>query len=434
MTVAPLEIVPSWEEATGVQAPELAATWARLTITVDGEHATWVERAGTSRNGVFVSAYPLAEWIAFNWWFLRSELRVSTNPSDDWSWSRSAPDSWLHRHNLRAAGSGMPWPDLTIVPEGATTRVRWFAQPPVPGGRGLRYIGTGSAWLSAAAAHDGLESFVEAVVDRLRESGVAGTPLQREWDKLRVTDPEEAAFAEAVARLGLDPYSVDGSVGQRVLELDEHLDSDLLAEFLDSVDPRSLEVAQAWVRDADELLRHAVRPEPFVRSIGPAAALVPGSSRPWQVGYDAARNVRASLGWDSIEPATIDQLVPTHQLRRESGGIEGYVAAREGVALVVPEGASTGRQRFQAATALGLSLLAPARRSFVIDPSATSLAQAARAFAAEMLAPAAGVREYLSALGGPTEASFDAIAQRFSTTATVVRRQFENQVLPGRVE
>ena len=47
MTARGLRIVPSWEDAPGVVTPELAATWSRLTIDVDGNYATWVEKDGT---------------------------------------------------------------------------------------------------------------------------------------------------------------------------------------------------------------------------------------------------------------------------------------------------------------------------------------------------------------------------------------------------
>lgn len=125
-----LQLLVDWEPAAGVTAPELAATWCRLEIVVDGHPVTAVEDRRTSaiRRGVYTSAYPLAEWIAERWWLLRGHLRPSAVPQSSWTWSQVPLQPWLRSHNARAAGGGLPWPDLTLVPEGAVTRLVWVAQ------------------------------------------------------------------------------------------------------------------------------------------------------------------------------------------------------------------------------------------------------------------------------------------------------------------
>ncbi len=62
-TASPLLLTVEWERAPGVTAPELAATWCRLEITVRGRSLTLVEdrRGGGIRRAVHTSAYPLAE-------------------------------------------------------------------------------------------------------------------------------------------------------------------------------------------------------------------------------------------------------------------------------------------------------------------------------------------------------------------------------------
>lgn len=438
MTARGLRIVPSWEDAPGVVTPELAATWSRLTIDVDGNYATWVEKDGTPRNGIYVSAYPLAEWIAFNWWFLMAEFRVSMHPVRTWTWSASSPESWLQRHNFRAAGSGMTWPDLTIVPEGSTMHLAWFGRGPEDGDRGLRYLSTASERLPSHLVKESLQRFVESVVDRLRETGVSQTPLDREWERIRSTDSEEAPFAEAVARLGIDPYAINEPMADRVIGLDTKLDPELLVEFLDSVDPERLSNAATWLEEAKRYLltAHTIPPtlQPDLSGISPLQKSDQGN-RPWEIGYAAAREVRTALDWAPTGLADPKQLVTIHPLTTDSGGIEGYVETEHERVLVVPDvSISPTRLRFQAAHALGLSVLAPSRNRFVLDPAHTDLAQGARAFAAELLAPAQGVGKYLEVLAGPTDAAFDAIAGRFDTSAAVVRWQYENQISHGSSE
>ncbi len=61
-----------WMDAPGVNGPELAATWARLRIKAGKSTVTRVldERAKTVREHLYVPLYPMAEWLAANWWFL----------------------------------------------------------------------------------------------------------------------------------------------------------------------------------------------------------------------------------------------------------------------------------------------------------------------------------------------------------------------------
>jgi Zn-dependent peptidase ImmA (M78 family) len=435
VTARNLRIVPSWESAPGVVTSELAATWSRLTIDVDGNYATWVEKDGTPRNGIYVSAYPLAEWIAYNWWFLIAEFRVSVHPVPTWTWAAASRDSWLQRHNFRAAGSGMTWPDLTIVPEGSTTRVSWSGRRPGKGDRGLRYLSTGVETLPGSLVQESLQLFVESVIDRLRETGIADTPLDREWERIRSTDTERGPFVQAVARLGIDPYNVSQVLADHVVGLDQEMGPELLGEFLDSVDPERLDNATTWITEAENYLRNGREihegPQLDRNAVSRLKKSAP-RSRPWEIGYDAARQVREALDWAPNERAEPEQLVGVHPLAAESGGIEGYVAAELDTVLLVPDpNTSHRRLRFQTAHALGLSVIEPSRSRFVLDPAHTELAQAARAFAAELLAPARGVNEHLTRLAGPTDTAFDAIARHFDTSAAVVRWQYENQLSGG---
>src|SRR5690554_6418275 len=94
-----------------VAAPELRATFSTLEIWVDGECVTMSHDIDNQsvRRSIVVSMYPVAEWIAFNWWLLVRNSRAS---------------SYLHRsdvrarHSLTAAGDGYAWPDLSVLPQG----------------------------------------------------------------------------------------------------------------------------------------------------------------------------------------------------------------------------------------------------------------------------------------------------------------------------
>jgi hypothetical protein len=86
-----------WEAADEVTTPELAATWCRLRINVNGTSVTSVEdtRTRNLRRGVYSSAYPLAEWIAEHWWQLITHARPSAVDRRWWSWDHVISQSSL---------------------------------------------------------------------------------------------------------------------------------------------------------------------------------------------------------------------------------------------------------------------------------------------------------------------------------------------------
>lgn len=415
-----------WDRPEGIAAPELAATWCALDIRVDGLPVTLVEdlRGGGLRRAVHTSAYPLAEWLAHRWWLLNEHLRPSAVPSNSWLWRQSPRMTWLQAHNLRGAGDGMPWPDLTLVPEGAVTRAVWWSGPGLAG-QPLSFLTAGKAYLPAADVRVVLATFVERVLERLREVGLHNTPLQQEWRALADLDDEERAFAKAAARLGLDPFGVDEGVAEQIEHLAHTLEPDLLDEFLDSAAPDRLPVAVEWLGRARDNHRPVGAGTERIE-----ATDVGVSERPWSRGYAAARVYREGIGLEPTDPIDLRERVGLSHIEGDPAGLLGFVGVtEEGVGLVLPSdftGAAT--TKFAQARALGLALLTP-RRSVLLDMASTDLVKMTRAFAAELLAPADGIAEYLSVLPAVTDRAIDAIADRYGASPIMVQRQYENQLI-----
>lgn len=110
-----------WDAAPAVRSDELRATWARFELWVDEECVTRVEHVQTrsARRSLYGSLYPLAEWIAYNWWFLKAHSRPASLPIRTWSYGRLAGNQpslyrWLEHHNARAAG----WPARALPGRG----------------------------------------------------------------------------------------------------------------------------------------------------------------------------------------------------------------------------------------------------------------------------------------------------------------------------
>jgi hypothetical protein len=260
--VAPLEegegllLDIDWTGSDGILAPEIAATWCQLSIWVGNRCLTLVDADDSSfRRSLYVSSYPLAEWIVYNWWQLTSDMRPSAIPLSSWAWANVYGHPWLRAHNVRAASGGMAWPDLTIVPEGGMTRLAWKSGPGLLN-QPVRFIGTGDAYVRSQGVVAELARFVNRVVDRLREADLE-SPLSKEWEAVRGSDRQEAEFNRASARLGLDPYDLSDGTAEQIVRAGEILGPGLIDEYLDSADPRQLDVALRWWETAHARARGA---------------------------------------------------------------------------------------------------------------------------------------------------------------------------------
>ena len=205
-----------WKDVDGVRGAELAATFALLEIRVDDSIVTRIAdlREHTEWDFVYVSVYPLAEWIATNWWFFTHEVSSPAKESD--------PD-FRFRHSLIAAREGYAYPALQMVPQGGRTRLVW--EPDGPAWNSIKFLEGGSAWIDSGEFHTACSNFIDRVINRLLSRGVEGTLLQEEWSAIQEADPEEVEFCIAAAQLGWDPYNMDDDQRAFVLGLGSAADA-----------------------------------------------------------------------------------------------------------------------------------------------------------------------------------------------------------------
>lgn len=428
----PFEIRVEWLDAAEVVTPELAATWARYEVWAGGRCATYVEPGkGAIRRSVFGSVYPLAEWIAANWWTLNHHLRPTAVDQREWSWHNVRMHGWLRQHNMRAAGDGMAWPDLTLVPEGTVSHVVWVGDDS-RSRRPVRFSASGHALMRADHLRDGLASFVVQVMTRLEEAGLPDTGLRRDWDAIASADEDEREYCAAVARLGFDPYAVDESLTQAVMETVPSLPGHLVGDFLDSADPQALREASVWLRRASESARRASSKATHDLSpIGEAIRSIDlREPTPWEHGYSLARQVRSLLNQEQSEPFAINQWVGLAVSSANSYGLVGVSAVVDNrCGLTLGASRSSSSEAFSRARALGRVIAGSDQREFLLTRACGEQERVAGAFAAELLAPAAGIHAMLDALGSRDDAVLEAIAKRYSVSPLLVRHQYENQIL-----
>lgn len=322
----------------------------------------------------------------------------------------------------------MSWPNLTLVPEGDITRAIWLPDR----GRALgpvRFVSVGDAWLRPADASEGLATLLYHVLDRLAEAGLPKTRLAEEWTAVADADEHEAEFCHTVAQMGLDPYAVDDETAAAILAANATIPPELSADFFDNADPDSVGTAAQWtqralgtaVTAATKARNRLTR----LRNVVDALEFLP-EERPWAAGYRMARQVRDALNVPSVGRFDISPWVGMTRSSRDPGGIPGIVAVSQGRCGLVQGSIRTG---FAQARALGRVLLRPGRHSFILSATRGYDERVAGAFAAELLAPAEGVRQALDALGGRLDdAALDAVARGFAVSPLVIRHQYENQL------
>lgn len=436
-----LRLDVQWEEAEQVASPELAATWARLSIFVGEECLSVVEDrlASGYRNFVDVSAYPLAEWMACNWWFLTTP-HAGAKP--DVPPLSAATDyrlrSFLRRHSFANAGDGFPWPNLVLLPE----RTRFVASQtalPVAHAR-VDFVRGGQFVLDFEETLYALESFVDSVVRRLEDQGVKATRLQDEWRAIHETPLAERQFCEAAAVLGVYPYDVEHGLAELIIHASEVLDHQrLLLELLSGLNVRQIDRGLEWVVAGKQRLgRH--RPSAPASelihlrgNIGASAVETPRlyASMPWLEGYARGRETRHLLDLSSRERFDVSSLVKA--LRVPVVGpdmLEGLARADDEAPVTVVSGnRSTQSQRFVQTRVLSRAIYDGMDGLTLVAHGNTLHDRVERAFAAEVLAPAVGVRELLED-DFSEHAKADA-AKHFGVDRRVIDHQIDNQLRPS---
>lgn len=447
MTASELKITWEWELAPTVRAPEHRATWALVQIQAGTDYVTLVEdrESGSSRRSIYCPLYPLAEWIAYNWWFLQADARPSgflsqergtVNPA-----SRRLPASVRDRHSIRASGDGFAWPDLLIVPDGGgQTRVVWEPDRPRVSNWPIRFLTRGDIRIGNEIVQRELELLVSSVLTRLTEQGVTDTVLAKEWQAIQETSPEEAEYCLAAARLGLDPYCDSDDYEQEIIQASESLSDNLLTDFLNAVEPSRIDTALSWVLSAWRTVERATR---TAQSLAPGAATIydmrtaaatAGSLTrlpPWDVGYLQARSIRDHVVPDNKAPFPVELYVPKLTRADADPSVQalGRGAAQRYPLVVIGRSRPPTANRFTLSRALWHCIWDDSP-TFMVTSAHTYPQRVERAFAAELLAPADGIASLLeSPPDVVTQDELEQIAKHFHVSSLVIDHQVRNRLL-----
>lgn len=430
------EINVEWESPEGARGEELRATWAHLRIRAGDTCVTRVYShvSQSVRDGIFVPMYPIAEWLASNWWALLHEV-----PSP----RSTGRHGYGRRHNLRSAAEGFALPDLLIQPEGSRI-VLQMQRANQPSNR-VTFLEQERIALPRESVEGAFRNLVRAVVARMDEQGVGETFLAQEWAAIEAADPEERAFCTAIGLLGGDPYTEhapDFSAG--LVELADTLPNAALEEFLSAVEwsdlleagrqlTRFAEVAMGSELDLEPLLQlreHMVRDQ----------RKAPANGVPWRQGYEFARALRRELDMgpvDSLPPSgkmgAILGTKPDQWERCLSGSLPGCECVSAAVAptrnnfpYFALHGSFESNRMFALCRGLFEYLSMEIPQTAVATGAYSERQKRNRAFAAEFIAPAVGIQQHTPPSGVVSEEEVAGIAGHFRTSEYVIRHQIQN--------
>jgi hypothetical protein len=433
-----LEFHFEWEDAPTVRSRALAATWARIKIRAGDQIATrfWSEPSNSVRTGIYASALPLAQWLARNWWNLLHEraptpvvLRGARSASSGFH------RAWLDRHCLVLSREGMAYPDLSIEREDDLVSVSWVPDPEhvtTPG----RFLDEGFVRLTVPHAAAAFQRVIEAVLERL--GGIddeAANDLRSDWQAIQSSERDEQQLCMRLGQFGLDPYGSDLTDSVEAVLDSTDLPEQLLSDLVPATNPARFSVDLTDLREMLSLL-------PDTGSTAPQAVHPEMESSPhflpYRAGYARAEVLRKQLGIDAGGPLhDLDSAVrtavgamETFKAPHKPGRAVEAVVLRNGTRAVALEERSPSRQRFLMARALHHSMFVPMGPSSLrLVTRANDWQQAAsRAFAAELLAPAAAIS---ARLRDPVdrESATASLAKEFGVSEWVINHQVENHGL-----
>ena len=393
-----------WLDGEGIQAPELAATFARFQLRVGDEVLTRAHDRETNqlRDHLLVPLYPLAEWVASNWWALKYEPE---NPS------RTGQSAFQARHSLRAGREGYAYPHVAVVSWGARTRIVSATDPMPRPNSNLSHVEQRTSWVRTDKLFDTLSRLIEQVLRRLDSLGVTGTALEEEWAAIRSADEAESSFCRAAGRLGWDPYAIDDRQRDQVLVLAERLGV-LFDEAAPILDPRDHEADCHAIMEALEEARGNALPLRHLEVLsqegsGPRAD---ADLDPERAGSTLAERLRQALGapaeplrtWEKlastlgVEPKRLEAVLRPRDRLAEVPTIDGIVTRDEdGPPAFAFAEHSAQRLRLSFCRALAEVVTAPGTNALVTK-ALTDRQERSHAFAAELLAPTSWLAERIS--------------------------------------
>ena len=405
------------------QYPDQVAehTMARLLIRLEEDDmATYLYDRYKKRyaESIVVPLARLAEWLTVNWFHLWHEVdTVSEEPRP----------GFASRHDLSYAGNGFVFPRVVFDPIGdGAIHVR--AKQWNPKHSPIEFRSEFEYTLDRSELEKEFSSLVDNVIERLRRKEIPCEFLESEWQAIKSLDQEEYEFCQAAALLGLDPFNLDPQAATHIADIWNGSDPLIRDEMMLCADKNSLEEVHGWINDSIEFANQSASGTdwPKVRAVV-RDRRADKSISSWQNGYEDARAVREELGMPMAHFPLEESgglAIWSQEQQSPSPRLEGCVA-NDSPSCIVVHKHSTGR-RFMLARALGDYIGREQSGPAILNKLRTPRQARSRAFAAELLAPSAWLRDKVGNVQYVDSDTVDELAMELEVSSPIVQHQIEN--------
>lgn len=421
-----------WDDPGGVSSPELAATWARVSIECGGSVASIIrnKKLGITRGDIYVPLYALAEWFVKNWWFIFNECSSPEKISDR---------QFQGRHNLAFCNEGVCLPSISFSKNGDDILVKWntIEYPSAD----FQFLTSGGYLVEQGLFRTRITQLIRDTIQRLHERGVKETFLENEWKSILEIDSDERSFCEIASRIGVDPFSVTEEIGESLIQSYEQMDPELRDEFYYACSSNSFEANLRWVNNAKSKF-DSNSCGVICQAPNCLPEEVVTSELPWIIGYDWAKKLRKkmaihSYSFDFASHFELDIKRGVFNLPYRDSSIEGLIRKNRenSLSLVLNRDnfdVNDEGTRFLLARALCGTITTRVGRPGVITRADSKFQKINRAFAAELLAPAEQLAELVN---GDTvgDKEIQEMKERFLVSEFVITHQLINHGI-ARVE
>ncbi len=209
------------------------ATFGLFAMTANEHLLTAGEDMSSSKllHGPYIPGCHIAEWLVWNWWRLRWEVRQLRRLDED------TLVNWNFAHQMSTIGEGYVWPNVTIFSDGVWSCLS--SEPSIdPEAVLFRYLGaSGRQWVRAETLENAIDGFVEDILMQLDRKGIRNSNLHRLWNDLSEEreNPELACYRRLEAQLGYEPDEADESELKSWLENANKLGEKALGEIVADV-------------------------------------------------------------------------------------------------------------------------------------------------------------------------------------------------------
>lgn len=413
------------------------ATIGRLKILANSYCATegMDLHQNTPEEGPLVAGYPLAEWLAWNWWRLRWEAAPAGRSPD-----HGPSDTWLMSHALGNVGSGYCWPDISLSSDGFLTQLTWRPWNDLSHAT-FRYFGPDrTAIMQASSFEQAVDEFISATLDRLREAGVPPENLEILWEELREERDNEQStrFRRMEARIGADPDEREEDEITALLSRAEALGEAAFEEIagdpiVQTRDNGKL-LTDRCIEDFAAEVGFDTKPSDAVRLDEPHPRTLWGTELAWKVGVEAARALRSQegLGLEPVENARLCQLGAVAEEALQPISTSKAIACfmlddvGNGAKAVFRSANATGR-RFELARLIGDRVIVDDGRLFPATMTGSYRQKTQRAFAAELLCPWEAAEPMLEEAESEDDA-IDDVASHFGVSPLLLHNRIGDNV------